>query len=356
MGEPVNPKPLVSVSVPVYNHAPYVRECLDSILAQKTNFPFEVIVHDDASTDGSAEIVKEYAEKHPDIIVPILQTENQYSQGIKAGPKYIWPLLRGKYRASCEGDDYWHSPDKLQRQVEIMENDPEVSLACTDADAFIQKTGRRVHDILGRQGMLEKVANTTDMTASLLKRDIGLLTCSFLMRTEDFLEIRQENKHEFSTYFKMGDVQTRWELSRLGRIVVIPESMVTYRVLEESASHSADRMKTFEFYANSLELHEHYVKKFGYGKEMLNAVRRAHYGIFLDVALRLKREDLRLRSLEVIGKVPTVVTLPDRIMAWSAEFPMRFKMLSAVWPAVAFGCKMLRGIDRRLQAIWREMK
>ena len=86
---------------------------------QKTTFPIEIIIHDDASTDGTAKIVKEYADKYPDLIVPILQTENQYSQGIKPSQNFVFPRARGKYIAFCEGDDYWTDPYKLQKQVDF---------------------------------------------------------------------------------------------------------------------------------------------------------------------------------------------------------------------------------------------
>ena len=84
--------PLVSVCSLAYNQAPYIRECLDGILMQKTNFAFELLIHDDASTDGTADIIREYEAKYPDIVKPIYQTENQYSKGIKISILYQYPV------------------------------------------------------------------------------------------------------------------------------------------------------------------------------------------------------------------------------------------------------------------------
>jgi glycosyltransferase involved in cell wall biosynthesis len=95
---------------------------------QKTNFKFEAIVHDDCSTDNSASIIKEYAEKYPDIIKPIYEEENQYSKG--ALFTMITPYLIGKYVAYCEGDDYWTDPNKLQIQVDFLETHPDYVLTC----------------------------------------------------------------------------------------------------------------------------------------------------------------------------------------------------------------------------------
>lgn len=100
---------------------------------QKTTFPIEIIIHDDASTDGTAEIGKEYAEKYPELIVPILQKENQYSKGISPSPTYVWPRARGKYIALCEGDDYWTDPYKLQKQVDFLEENEECSMCFSNA-------------------------------------------------------------------------------------------------------------------------------------------------------------------------------------------------------------------------------
>lgn len=121
----------VSVYCLAYNHEKYIKDCLEGFVNQKTNFKYEVIVHDDASTDNTASIIKEYASKYPNIIKPILQKENQYSQSLQhIIDKFIEPALKGKYVAICEGDDYWCDNYKLQKQVGILENHPEY-VACT---------------------------------------------------------------------------------------------------------------------------------------------------------------------------------------------------------------------------------
>ena len=114
--------PLVSIGCITYNHAPYIRQCLEGFLMQKTTFPFEIIINDDCSTDGTTEIVKEYADKYPDLIIPIFHEENQYQKGVRGiYAKFVYPKVRGKYIALCEGDDYWIDPLKLQKQVDFLE-------------------------------------------------------------------------------------------------------------------------------------------------------------------------------------------------------------------------------------------
>ena len=113
--------PLVSISCLTYNHAPYLRQCLDGFVMQITSFPIEILIYDDASGDGTQNIIEEYQKKYPDIIKPIYQTENQYSKGVKVGFVYNYSRAKGEYIAFCEGDDYWTDPYKLQKQIDFLE-------------------------------------------------------------------------------------------------------------------------------------------------------------------------------------------------------------------------------------------
>lgn len=112
---------LVSISCITYNHAPYIRQCLDGFMMQQTNFAFEVLIHDDASTDGTTDIIKEYEAQYPDIIKPIYEEENQWVKGRRGSAVFNFPRANGKYIALCEGDDYWTDPLKLQKQVDFLE-------------------------------------------------------------------------------------------------------------------------------------------------------------------------------------------------------------------------------------------
>ena len=119
----------VSVLCAAYNHEEYLRQTLDSFLNQKTDFPFEVLVNDDASTDSTGDIIREYAARYPEIIRPFYQKENLYSRRINLYDVVFFPACRGEYIAVCEGDDYWNDPEKLQLQVNWLDAHPEYS-AC----------------------------------------------------------------------------------------------------------------------------------------------------------------------------------------------------------------------------------
>ncbi|AUC80643.1 glycosyltransferase [Lacinutrix sp. Bg11-31] len=128
-------KPLLSICCTTYNQEKYVAQTLDGFLKQKTNFSIEIIIHDDASTDKTQDIIRAYAKKDSRIKL-ILQTENQYSQNIKPTANFCIPMATGKYIALCEGDDYWTDDLKLQKQVDFLEANPEYVVSWTNYKIF----------------------------------------------------------------------------------------------------------------------------------------------------------------------------------------------------------------------------
>ena len=133
---------LVAIKCLAYNHEPYIRECLEGFVMQKTNFRFVAIVHDDASTDKTADIIREYEAKYPEIIKPIYETENQYSKHDGSIGRIMNAAIDAtgaKYVALCEGDDYWTDPYKLQKQVDFLEEHEEYSMCFHRSKVLLEK-------------------------------------------------------------------------------------------------------------------------------------------------------------------------------------------------------------------------
>ena len=128
-------EPTLSIICLTYNHAAFIRKTLESFLQQETDFPFEVIVHDDASTDATAAIIAEYAARYPGIVKPIYQQQNQFSLGVPFSTR-LFARAAGRYIAYCEGDDYWTDPRKLQIQVDFLERHHDYVLTYHDAFMF----------------------------------------------------------------------------------------------------------------------------------------------------------------------------------------------------------------------------
>lgn len=127
---------MVSVCCTTFNHASFVASAIEGMLAQEVGFPIEILIHDDASTDGTQDVLKEYEKRFPERIKVIYQAQNQYSKGIDPLARILFPMARGRYIAICEGDDYWIDPSKLRRQVEFLESHPDYVICGHDAFIF----------------------------------------------------------------------------------------------------------------------------------------------------------------------------------------------------------------------------
>lgn len=217
---------LVSIQCLVYNHEPYLRQCLDGFVMQKTNFKFEAIVHDDVSTDNSAAIIREYAEKYPDIIKPIFETENQYSKHDGSLDKIMADACNGKYIALCEGDDYWIDPLKLQKQVDFMESNIAFSMCFHMVD-------------IRSEGNMEKVQyfeqlEDREYSPNEIIRKWIIPTCSMFYRSE----VNARKPH--NSKFVFGDDVIYATCLSLGKIYGMSDIMGVYRLVPTGwmATHS----------------------------------------------------------------------------------------------------------------------
>lgn len=244
---------LVSIRCSVYNHEPYLRQCLDGFVMQKTNFAFEAIVHDDASTDKSADIIREYAAKYPDIIKPIYETENQYSKhdGSKRRIMNNAICQTAKYIAFCEGDDYWTDPLKLQKQFDFLETNTEYGLVYTKAIVFNHASNKYTSTIG------EPYDN--DITDILLKNPIPTLT---VMIRKDILHKYYRETSEISKDWLMGDYPLWLYCSITSKIKFMDQTTAVYRVLAESVSHSCNPLKTLKFKISGLDIGLFFINKY----------------------------------------------------------------------------------------------
>lgn len=139
-------QPLVSVCTITFNHEQYIAQCLDSILSQKVDFEYEILVYDDASTDKTGNILRKYQEKHPKIIKCIINQKNQYSQGVRGiSPRFNFRRAQGKYLALLEGDDFWNDDNKLQKQVDFLEENREYNMAMHSAHVLQNERRVKIH-------------------------------------------------------------------------------------------------------------------------------------------------------------------------------------------------------------------
>lgn len=224
--------PLVSIRCLVYNHEPYLRQCLDGFVMQQTTFPFEAIVHDDASTDGSADIIREYAEKYPDIIKPVLETENQYSKHDGSLSRSINSVMHpgSKYIAICEGDDYWTDPQKLQIQIDFLESHPDYSMCFHRANTIIDETGEEMDQPPGKTF---RSIESRDYDSTELFSNWTVPTASMVFR-----KACQNYKLKKINTSPYGDIYHVLSCAAMGKVRGIDKMMSVYRVQPHGTTFS----------------------------------------------------------------------------------------------------------------------
>ncbi|MCB4799691.1 glycosyltransferase family 2 protein [Neotamlana laminarinivorans] len=219
-------KPLVSICCLVYNHEKFLKQTLDSFLMQQTSFKFEVVIHDDASTDSSTDIIKAYEAKHPEIFKPIYQTENQKSK-FKSGmnPRFNFPRAKGKYIAVCEGDDYWTNPLKLQKQVDFLNNNSDFVL-CFHNVTILNSRGKETTETLMIKNTQKEVFKTEDIIEKWF-----VPTCSIMFRNLEDFELP-------NWFFRCisGDFPFLLLLSLRGKFKYLTNTMGCYRLHNTGAS------------------------------------------------------------------------------------------------------------------------
>ena len=252
------PEPVVTVRTSTYQHAEYIRDCIEGVLMQETSFPFEYIIGEDFSTDGTREIVIAYAEQYPDIIRVVTA---DYNVGSKANAGRCSRRARGKYMALCEGDDYWTDPQKLQKQVDFLDAHPRYGVVHGDYDLVYTAKKKALRAANKEANTRTTYTDKTELFDLLVKGSYRVLTATVLFR-KAVCDAVQPELDAIGHKFLMGDTPRWLEMSRLCDFHYMDEAVAVYRVLPESASHSRDRARQLRFYLSVAEMRVYFVKKY----------------------------------------------------------------------------------------------
>jgi len=291
-------EPAVTIRCAVYNHEDYISKALDSFLMQETNFPFEIFVHDDASTDNSAVIIQKYAENFPDIVKPVLEIENQYSKENGSLKKIMWSpkFNRGKYIALCEGDDYWTDPLKLQKQFDFLEQHTDYSfVTCAtnvidETGTFIENNNRYLSKLYGENVEIKNVNEYCDLPH----------TSSYFFKNffhKDFASFQGKFEKNYQ-YYKGWDKSLCLFLLSMGKMFYLADTMSCYRFVKEgknnwtSLKNTVNKTKTIAAVETAMQIQ---VKEYGFN---FNIKPHFYRNVFMYSALYFARkrtfEDFKL--------------------------------------------------------------
>lgn len=226
--------PIVSIIVATYNHENYIKKCIDGILMQKTDFKYEIIIKEDFSTDSTRQILLEYYENHKDVFRLWLCKENLFKKKLKP----IIPLFcRGKYIAKCEGDDYWIDSLKLQKQIEVLENDPDCSL-CFHPTKFV-----RNNNPLDSYIHAPSIKRDKYTMIDVIRGGGGFMATNSMVYRTEYLK---NNYPDWARKAPVGDLPLMLVLASKGHFRYVDDVMGVYRIMSSDSAWSA-KMKDWKY-------------------------------------------------------------------------------------------------------------
>lgn len=317
----------VSVYCLAYNHEKFIKRTLDGFVNQITNFNYEVIVHDDASIDGTAQIIKEYEEKYPKIIKGIYQKENQYSKKINVFDKYIYPLIKGKYVAMCEGDDYWTNENKLQLQYDSLEKN-------SDCSFCVHKTQRITEDNVLINSFFPGIEIDEGVISSQHYAELEFTKMPWLFQTSSYFfkksVIEDFMKAPYRPLYPMGDLPMVLTGVLDGNCYYINKNMSCYRINNNSAigELTKDKTKGIQFSKRTIEGHKEfndysngrfseYIEYSILNQEIQILKQEGRYREILDAKYRVVFKDLNLRNKLLIFVGSILPGAADTLFNWA---------------------------------------
>jgi len=237
--------PKVSVAMFTYNHEPFIAQAIESVLAQKTTFPIELVIGEDYSTDGTRAIVKRFAEARPDVIRVFLREQNV---GAKENAREVLAACRGEYTALLEGDDYWTSPNKLEKQVQLLEANPDCCMCAAKSEIWQRMNGADAY-IRTLEGLPQDRIMFLDF-----HKKIYLHTSTYVFRRSSLCEALK-----WADKITMTDTALCYIMTDMSPCLFLPEVVSVYRI---TGSGIWSRLNDSDKSAVHIELFESFYKHF----------------------------------------------------------------------------------------------
>lgn len=303
-------KNLVSVHMITYNHEPFIRKAIECVLAQKVKFNIELVIGEDFSTDGTRDVVMEYQKRFPSIIKPIISNENI---GMKQNVIRTAQKCTGKYIAFCEGDDYWHNVIKLQKQIDYLERHSDCGLVAADCNFCMNKIV--IQEDYNQSCGFHTIKNMNIETILWGKQPIW--TCTVVVRADLYKQVIENDPYLYkNSEILHSDLQAWAEIATISKVTYIPETFATYRILDESASHSKNKIKHYKFHKSLFETKLYLCKKYNLDKKWENITDSAWCETTLRLAFYQRNPIL---ALEVKNKKKKF-TINEQLRFWGAKY------------------------------------
>lgn len=347
---------VVSICCLSFNHELYIRQCLEGFIIQKTNFAFEVLIYDDASTDKTVEIIREYEVKYPKIIKPIYQSENQYSKGVKVTSTYNWSRVKGKYIAMCEGDDYWTDPLKLQKQVDFLEKNQDYGLVHTNFDTYYQNTNyflKNTHSVYNIEIKDNCTLHYWNLFGEAMATIKTLTVCYRSDLIKKWQSVTPENK------WLIGDFPMFFYISLQSKVGYIHESTSVYRTVPQGSVSNVgnDIKKKLNIKKTHVDIRLHFLEKYNLDEKKFQKALIRDLNFLLDFCII---SDNKTVLNEYLGTINNIIKQKDsnklsriylksnnRIVKSGIQNITKIKLFSATYINKLFNHKFLISTIKR---------
>lgn len=244
----------VSIFMPAYNQQEYIGQAIEHVLRQRVSFPIELVIGEDCSIDGTREVIYQYQKKCPDIIRVLTANSNI---GAAANKQRILDACRGKYIAFCDGDDYWHDPEKLQKQVSFLESHPDYGLVHTDFDKLKADKDK----LIPNWQQSHRIRIPEGQVYEELLKETFISTCTVCARRE-LVDRWRKDAQLSSEQFIQRDYANWLHIALYSKIGYLPVSTATKRTLNESMSRTQDPQKKYKYYLSLFEIQKTFMGRF----------------------------------------------------------------------------------------------
>ena len=294
-----------------YNHEKYIEQAIESVLMQEVDFPYELVIGEDCSTDRTRSIVRDYAKKYPQIVKALFHPKNLGSQ---ENSRQVFKAIEGTYIALLEGDDFWIDPLKLKKQVAFLEENPDYAMVHTDINLLLDKGNRIIKDYHRKEGFQMPTGYVFE--ALLTPPAFFIKTSTVLMKNhlidfDLFYDTLRQKK------WVLGDLALWLTIARDHKIGYLAETTSTYRLLEESESRTRDPLKNHEFHQSIFGIRYHFLKENGNDPRIRKVLDTEFHKVLLGDAYKLGDKALAKKAYLYFSKNRVLMPIKERIKYWS---------------------------------------
>jgi len=309
-----NDEPLISVVILTFNHEAYVQQAIQSVLDQQTTSRFEIIIGDDYSSDNTRQIINGYKKQYPALITTYYPEKNN---GLLSNYTNCIKLCKGKFLASCAGDDYWHNSEKLQKQLKLFIHHPEIGVVHSDADFFYQPTGKRIK-------AYRKSNKTIILSGFIYEKlliDNFILALTAMVRL-DLIKQFVDFEEYLNLGFFMEDYPMWLELSYHSKIEYLDESLATYRIHKKSIRNNENPAKLLDFLNTTYNVKNHFINKYGCTDEVKLLVEERYFKKVLFFANVLHNKILAKVAFNWLSANSRKIRIVEYLYFWTTQSAM----------------------------------